>query len=489
MKRIKNDAELLSHGDQPIRKCLLDIMEHGLQAADPYYNVTQLMHMEGNELVFSGHDFEPASDPNSGEARFDLTQGRVFLFAIGKGIQRAAKAVEDIVGTHLSCGFVLAKHGDPLIMERSEVMLGAHPLPDENCVTACRRMLDILQHAALTENDLVITIVGNGVSSLLTLPIEGVRLQDVIDCVSVLQIESGLPTSMLNHIRNNVDQLKGGRLSQYFLPAKAVHLVAVSPTECDSTQVQGYQAFLNNNFWLHTLPDSTSQQYALEFLHAQKLISKIPPAIVRALQTPQARGITPAAFSKAGWRIFALMPPCRDALHIAARRAEELGLNAYILTKKTQCEAAAVGRFVAMMARQNTDEPGPFHRPCALLLSGEMLVTCGENAGVGGRNQEFCLAAAIALRGYHNIAVSSVDTDGTDGPGGYICAEAERSGVRILSGGIVDGTSAQKAQSLGIDLSAALAAHAASAPLWHMGDALIASQNVSVGDLSCCIIL
>ena len=60
----------------------------------------------------------------------------------------------------------------------------------------------------------------------------------------------------------------------------------------------------------------------------------------------------------------------------------------------------------------------PFEPPCALFTSGELLVTVGQEHGIGGRNQEFALAAALRLDGNPGIVVGAVDSDGTDGPGG-----------------------------------------------------------------------
>lgn len=53
------------------------------------------------------------------------------------------------------------------------------------------------------------------------------------------------------------------------------------------------------------------------------------------------------------------------------------------------------------------------------MSSGENVVTVGKESGVGGRNQEYCIAAAIRIAGSENIVVGAVDTDGTDGPGGF----------------------------------------------------------------------
>jgi glycerate 2-kinase len=63
-----------------------------------------------------------------------------------------------------------------------------------------------------------------------------------------------------------------------------------------------------------------------------------------------------------------------------------------------------------------------------------------HGSGKGGRNQEFGLAAAIALAGLPNAVVLAAGTDGTDGP-------------TDAAGAVVDGTTAARAAAKGLSLS------------------------------------
>ena len=71
----------------------------------------------------------------------------------GKGIQRGAKAVEDLLGDRLTGGHVIAKHGEPVILDRVGVTHGAHPVPDEGCVEGCKNIIALTED--LTEDDVV----------------------------------------------------------------------------------------------------------------------------------------------------------------------------------------------------------------------------------------------------------------------------------------------------------------------------------------------
>ena len=57
----------------------------------------------------------------------------------------------------------------------------------------------------------------------------------------------------------------------------------------------------------------------------------------------------------------------------------------------------------------------PVRPPACVITGGETTVTV-RGQGRGGRNQEFALAAAIAIAGLRDTIILSGGTDGTDGP-------------------------------------------------------------------------
>jgi hydroxypyruvate reductase len=100
----------------------------------------------------------------------------------------------------------------------------------------------------------------------------------------------------------------------------------------------------------------------------------------------------------------------RQAAEAAAGAAAEMGFTAQVLTAQLEGEAREVGRVAAALAKDA--------RPnSCLILGGETTVTL-RGDGMGGRNQELALAAAIALDGVPGVALASLATDGDDGPTG-----------------------------------------------------------------------
>jgi glycerate-2-kinase len=151
-------------------------------------------------------------------------------------------------------------------------------------------------------------------------------------------------------------------------------------------------------------------------------------------------------------------------------------------------ESQQAARVYASVAKTIEHIGQPFIPPCALLSSGEMTVAIGKETGMGGRNQEFALAAALEIARNQNIVMASVDTDGTDGPG--IQFSGQHSDMpSCLAGGIVDGFTSAEAAEAGIDIPAELKKHNTSPALWKLKNGILATPNISLLDLTVMLVL
>jgi glycerate-2-kinase len=479
-QRILNGDVLASHGNIAGRTALVSILEAGLRAADPYNNTRQLLQVEGRRLVLDRPEFEPRDAPLSGPLAIDLDDvDRIYVVGAGKGIQRMAKAIEDALGERLTGGVVIDKHDLPLELERIRVVYGAHPLPDEGCLEGCRQILALAR--TLTPRDLVFTVTGNGISSLLTLPAPGVTLDDLRRVTHMMQIERGVPTGELNPIRNHLDQMKGGQITRALRPAQVVHLLA---WDC-----RDYDWLVGSNVWLHTLPDRSTYAEAIAMLHKWDAWDDAPASVRAHLSRGDAAAETMkrAEFDSGRQRIYGVMPESLGMLPTAAAKARELGFAAHHLLSGMHVEASQYA-IVNTGIAHNVEATGqPFEPPCALINGGEMVVTVGKENGIGGRNQEFALAAATHIAGSPHIVVGSVDSDGTDGPGAQLVAGCED--IPSLAGGIVDGYTVAEARERGVDLAEALRRHNATPALCALDSGVIASHNISMNDLTVTLIM
>jgi glycerate-2-kinase len=481
--RILNQDALRSHGNVAGRQALVEILEAGLRAADPYHNTRRLVRREGDKLIVGCPDFEPRGDPQTGDEIIDLNRvGRIFVFGAGKGVQRLARAIEDVLDDRLTGGQVIAKHGDDVICERIGVTHGAHPVPDEGCATGCRRILEMCR--GLTEDDLVFTLGTNGFSALLTLPADGISMDEVRQLTYMMQIERGVPTGDLNPIRNHIDRMKGGRFARAIQPARAIHIVGIDPS--------AYQQVIYRNLWLHSLPDCTT------FADAKAMLVKwdawdAAPASVRAhieRANPADETVKADEFLRTRFRIFGTMPYNQSMIPTAQKKAAELGFKPQWLALDLRAEAKDAAHVMASVAKSIETLGQPVEPPVALFTTGELLVTVGQEHGMGGRNQEYCVSAALDIAGSHNILMASADSDGTDGPGIQFSDERlGASGVTCLNGGIVDGETAREAKARGVDLVAALKRHNTSPALYALDSGIVATQNISIGDFGVTLVL
>jgi hydroxypyruvate reductase len=183
-----------------------------------------------------------------------------------------------------------------------------------------------------------------------------------------------------------------------------------------------------------TVPDETTYGDALRVLEKFKLTSLIPRSVLDVLERG-ARGELPET-PKPGDPLFddvhnVIIGSNRLALDAAAAKASELGYRPLILSSTLRGESRVVAQTLAEVAREIRSSGHPARPPVCLLAGGETTVTV-RGRGKGGRNQEFALAAALALEGVPGWLVLSAGTDGTDGP-------------TDAAGAIADGTTVARA--------------------------------------------
>jgi glycerate-2-kinase len=149
-----------------------------------------------------------------------------------------------------------------------------------------------------------------------------------------------------------------------------------------------------------------------------------------------------------------------------------MGLNtAIIASSLSDVEAQPIAETLAYIAQEIETYGRPFKPPCVLLCGGELIITVGEETGVGGRNQEFVLSAAPRIAGSKNIVIASVDSDGADGP-------------TDMAGAIVDGYSMERAKEAGVDIFEELRKHNSTMTLNELGDTIYTGiQGTNVQDL------
>jgi hydroxypyruvate reductase len=104
------------------------------------------------------------------------------------------------------------------------------------------------------------------------------------------------------------------------------------------------------------------------------------------------------------------------ALQAARDKAEKKGYQSLILSSMVEGETREVARVHAAIAKEIVKTGHPISSPACIISGGETTVTI-HGDGLGGRNQEFCLSAALDLLELPpRVVILSGGSDGNDGP-------------------------------------------------------------------------
>ena len=391
----------------------LQLYAAAIQAVEPSGTLPQNILVDNDAVTVAGN-------------RYEIKNGRLFLVSIGKASLKMASVAAQLLGDYLYKGIAVTKgsavvHDElPLI----EVTCGGHPLPDQSSVNATRQVEKLLQET--TAQDLVIFLISGGSSALLTQP--------SIDINSWRQLNqallaSGCTINEFNSVRSCLDAVKAGGLARWAAPARSVSLIM-------SDVVGNNLAAIGSGptFYSEARPDE-----ALEILNRYQIEARLQTAVWQTIQNELGAPIRRREDGPDSAKAFAIphkiIGDVKMAAQASLKEAQNLGYEASILTTQYEGEARELGKFVAAIAKDSA-------RGSCLILGGEATVTLRGN-GVGGRNLETALSAAIALQSWPHITIACLATDGDDGP-------------TQKAGAVVNGATVMHGRELGLNAPAAL---------------------------------
>ncbi len=324
-------------------------------------------------------------------------KGRLVVIGAGKASASMARAVEDHWPGPLS-GLVVTRYGYAVPCQRIEIVEAAHPVPDAAGEAAARRLLQVVE--GLTEDDLVLCLISGGGSSLLPLALPGLTLADK-QALNRALLASGASITEMNCVRRHLSAIKGGRLAAACAPARVLNLLLSDVPSDDPIDIASGP----------TVADPTTCGDALDILRRYGI--DVPPRALELLQGGEGETVKPGDPRLPTIETRLIATP-QMALEAAAQVARDAGLTPYILGDAIEGEARDVAKTMAGIALQVARRGQPVKAPCVLLSGGETTVTL-RGRGRGGRNVEFLLSLAIALRGEPGIHALAGDTDGVDG--------------------------------------------------------------------------
>lgn len=366
--------------------------------------------------------------------------GAIHVAGIGKAAAAMARGAAAVLGERLVGGALIVPAGQEAgAPERLAVFSGGHPVPDANGVRGAERVLGLA--ASLDEDDLLCCLISGGGSALMTLPPEGVSLDDLRATTRRL-LEAGATIDELNVVRKHLDRLKGGRLAHAAAPARVLALV-LSDVVGDPLDVIASGP---------VSPDPTTYADALAVLDRHGLRDVVPAAVREHLRRGAA-GLeeeSPGPGDPAFERVRAeIVGNNRLAAEAAQAEGGRRGYATRLLSTTVIGEAREVGRRLADRTVEVLRDERPVASPACLVAAGETTVTV-RGGGRGGRNQEVALGAAIALdqrlqaAEAERVLIASLGTDGIDGP-------------TDAAGALATGGTLRRARARGLDAAGALA--------------------------------
>ncbi len=384
------------HALTSIHQDLLHIRTAALQAVDPALAVRRYLQRTSSRLDLGATtwDLDPA--------------GRVFLVAAGKAAVPMVLAAAELLGESLTSGVLVTRYGHAggaVLPPRLKLFEAGHPIPDENGLAGAQAILKLL--AQLEPADHLLVLLSGGASALIPCPAPPVTLAD-LQRLTNLFLSCGATINELNAVRKHLDLLKGGRLAQAAGSAGLVALI-LSDVVGDPLEVIASGP---------TAPDPTTFADALGVLERYALLENTPPAVLQRIQQGATGQLseTPKPgdplFDRVSNQVIGSNRLAAQAAVVAARR---LGYTTLLLSTRLQGEAREIGKVAAALASSCLKEGDPLPAPACLVLGGETTVTMAA-PGLGGRNQELALSAALGIAGLPRTAIMALATDGSDGP-------------------------------------------------------------------------
>ena len=377
---------------QEARSHLRILFAQAIDAVNPGKLVQQTVQFEKTNLIVCAHQQVH---------RFSL-MGQVFVIGAGKGAGLLVQGLEDQLGDRITDGVVVLSHGQQMELQKVRVVHGEHPFPGQGSLAAADHITALL--ARKQEIDLICFCLTGGASSLLVSPVPGLSLNDKL-AVNRQLIACGADIFAINTVRKHLSRIKGGGLARLAHPTSLLSLI-LSDVVGDDLSTIGSGP---------TVPDPTTFHNAWTIVENFHLLESLPTAARDYLRNGKA-GLhqeTP----KPGDAIFThvsniLIGSNRIALEATAEKSRILGFTPEIVDNPIRGDTTDAALQFAGTLRALLQNP---QKPVCLLAGGETTVHV-RGTGKGGRNQEFALVVAQALRDETKWTLLSAGTDGIDGP-------------------------------------------------------------------------
>ena len=383
---------MTQHNNQPtsIQEILKNAFAAAVAVADPQVIVPQYL----------AKIFPAGQEP----------RGRCLVVGAGKASASMASALEAYASTHWPQvkleGVVLTRYGHASPTAQIQIIEAGHPVPDQAGMNGAKAIYALTQQ--LEPSDVLIALVSGGGSSLLTLPQEGISIDDMRTTTEAL-LRSGAPIEEMNIVRKHLSAILGGNLARVAIAHGArVEALLISDVTGDlpADIASGPCA-----------ADYSTYQDALAIFEKYRLgEDEIPASVLNHLRQGLA-GKKPETLKDSdlvGAQVANhVIATAYKSLEAAADYVRSQGYEPIVLGDTITGEAQEVGRAQANLAREHLAKGD---KPLAIISGGECTVTIPVGIkGRGGRCSEYLLSLFAVSKDLPHLAALAADTDGIDG--------------------------------------------------------------------------
>nr|XP_018897080.1 PREDICTED: glycerate kinase isoform X1 [Bemisia tabaci] len=399
-----------------------------------------------------------------GDKTYPLTKN-YYCVGFGKAVLGMACQVEELLQENLVQGILsmpigtrkLNKHKDGLYLKdnsKFSVFEGAvNNLPDQRALEAANSISKLVTD--LREDDVLLVLISGGGSALLPLPINPISLDEKIETIKLLS-SKGATITELNGVRQNLSQLKGGKLATLAYPAQVIslilsdivndpiHFIASGPTAAPQCLPKDAIDILKKYSVYDHIPESVSAtlcksvEEPIDLSHVQNLIIGNNEVALEgiagfggsyfSLSYILSNSVQGLVDNVAEFYTELVKLMCRSYLGIVVEEELEVLLNELlnkydIVFYHNKSIADKLKLFNVIQRRVNRQKQ-KIPRTLCFVMGGEPTVQVKGN-GIGGRNQELALNLGLRLSELaatnewmkpFKVWFLSGGTDGIDGP-------------------------------------------------------------------------
>jgi glycerate 2-kinase len=382
---------------------VLSALESSLNYMDPKRLVNKRVKVKGSTLLIRCPAQHKTLHMNLNN--FDS----IYLVGAGKAASKMSDTLCAILDRRISGGAINVPYmGNIEINNKICVTQANHPIPDKAGVNGTKKIINILRKTR--QSDLVFVLISGGASALMPLPADGITLSDKQRITNEM-MSCGASIHEINVVRKHISKVKGGQLLRFINRGCIVISLILSDVIGDEIETIASGP---------TVPDKSTFKDAAMILKKYGLwTNKVENRSAISLISRGLKGTiedTPKASNPIFSKVYNILIGNNTLLcNKATQYLRSRGLEAANLGSSFDGEAREFGLLLARLA----DEIRKPSKPFAYILGGETTVKLNKTRknGLGGRNQEAVLAAALesTFLNTDDITIICMGTDGIDG--------------------------------------------------------------------------